>query len=91
MTDALKDSENFLTTETDKSKIVAFFDAKAKDAITESRRHMFDMAQTKFAVIVGQTWFKEFASLDENSMDVTMPDGNTVYGEVVMEEKKINI
>ena len=91
MSDAVADADKFLTTTTDKAKIVANFEAKAKAAVVDSRRHMFDMAQTKFAVIVGQTWFQEFSSLDENEMDVTMSDGNVVNCTVDMLEKKINI
>jgi len=69
----------------------AWLDGEKKQATAEARRLMFEMAQDKFAVIVGQTWFTEFSSLDENTLDVTMPDGEKVTCTVEMKEVEIKI
>lgn len=47
----------------------------AKEETAEVRRLLREQAQMKFAVIVGQTWFKEFSSLEESTMTLVM-DGN---------------
>lgn len=40
------------------------------------RKNMIEMAKIKFSVIVGQVWFKEFKSIDENSWDFVTPEGS---------------
>ena len=46
---------------------------KEKDAaIKQARQIQFKLARAVYSIIVGQTWFTEFASLDENSLDLTL-------------------
>lgn len=49
-----------------------WIDGKAKEATRKVRELLSAMAAIKFSVIVGQVWFKEFKSLEENSMDLTL-------------------
>jgi hypothetical protein len=68
----------------------AWLTMKAAETTKAVRSLIFEMAQTKFSVIVGQVWFSEFASLEENSMTVTV-DGEKVEGKVDMREIEIKI
>jgi hypothetical protein len=54
---------------------IAWVDEKAKKAIEVARKGICAIAQEKFAVIVGQCWFKEFSSLDQSSL--TLPLGGS--------------
>lgn len=45
---------------------------KARGATMDCRATLFQLAQTKFAVLVGNVWFKEFSTLDENQMELTI-------------------
>jgi hypothetical protein len=47
-----------------------WLDGRARDATQKVRTLIREIAETTFALIVGQTWFAEFKSLDENSMTV---------------------
>lgn len=47
---------------------------QAEKKTAECRALMREIAQTKFAVIVGQTWFSEFKSLEENSLKLKLDD-----------------
>ncbi len=62
--------------------------AEAQRALT--RKLICDLAQIKFAVTVGQVWFKEFSSLDENTMSLVV-DGVPIDCKVEQKEKKITI
>lgn len=66
---------------------IRWIDQKAKDQTAEVRKQMFAIAQMKFAVIVGQVWFSEFKSIDENTMTLKI-DGNDVEAKVEMKETK---
>lgn len=52
----------------------AWLSQKAKEATSEVRGLLFDIAQLKMSIIVGQVWFQEFSSLDETKMEVTEGD-----------------
>jgi hypothetical protein len=41
---------------------------RKRDTIATCRKLMREIAQIKFSIIVGQTWFTEFESLDQNSL-----------------------
>jgi len=60
------------------------------DKLAESkgivRGLLFEMAQIRFSVVVGQTWFTEFATIEENSLDI---DG--VAASVSMNEVQVEI
>lgn len=54
------------------------------------RRLMKEMARTKLAIMVGHTWFTEFKSLDDNTMDVNV-DGVTYQVSAVLTDVTIKI
>jgi len=54
------------------------------------RRLLHQISQIRFSVIVGQTWFTEFSSLDENSLEIEV-DGAKIKGTVEMKEVEIAI
>jgi hypothetical protein len=68
----------------------AWLEGQTKAARTEARKLIYQIAQTTFALVVGQTWFNEFKSLDENSLDIEV-DGNTIPCKVEMREIEVKI
>lgn len=68
----------------------AWLDGQAKAARDKCRKLIFDVAATTFAIVVGQVWFSEFSSLDENKLSIDV-DGAKIEGTVEMREIKINI
>lgn len=68
----------------------AWVESRAKNATTQARKIMYDMACIKFSVIVGQVWPREFASLDENTLNVKL-DGIDTECKVEMKEVAIKI
>lgn len=50
----------------------AWLEGQTKAAKAKTRNLIFQVAQTTFALIVGQVWFNEFSSLEENSMTITV-------------------
>lgn len=65
-------------------------EAKASAQKSEVRAQILAKAKTLFSVIVGNAWFKEFSSLDENSMTLKF-DGKDFNFTVEMSEKKETI
>jgi hypothetical protein len=51
---------------------------------------MFELAQVKFTIVVGQIWPTEFASLDENTLDVTL-GGVPISCKIEQKEIKVEI
>lgn len=49
-----------------------------------------EIAAIKFTVIVGQVWFKEFATLDETSLTIQV-DGQTLECQAVLREVEIKV
>jgi hypothetical protein len=49
------------------------------------------MAQRKFAIIVGQVWFSDFASLDEDTLEVELPGFGKVSVTASLKETEIEI
>jgi hypothetical protein len=68
----------------------AWLDGQQKAATKKVRGLLFDAAQIKFAIVVGQVWFTEFKSIDENTLKVTL-DGQEIEGKVEMKEVEIKI
>ena len=46
-----------------------------EDVEATIKRHLHEKSQLIVAIIVGQVWFKEFKSLDENTYTLPTPDG----------------
>jgi hypothetical protein len=59
---------------------------KLAEAKTEVRKLLFEMSQIRFGVVVGQTWFTEFSTIEEGTMDI---DGVTAT--VEMKEIQVEI
>jgi len=62
-----------------------------KEKVTEETRQVSQrISRLKFGLIVGQTWFKEFDSYDENSIDVEL-DGNTFNVKFDLKEVEVKL
>jgi hypothetical protein len=83
-------SEQYVDAKDKDATFKTWIDAKAKESIQKARQLMYQMACIKFGVIVGQVWFKEFSSLDENTLTVKL-DGQDIACEVKMTEIAIKI
>lgn len=64
----------------------AYLKKNAKETTAKVRALLFKVAQTKMNIIVSQTWFTEFKSLDETSMDLTL-DGLKLNFTAALSEK----
>jgi hypothetical protein len=74
-----------------KEKVLeAWLDGQAKATKNRVRELIYFAAQTAFVLIVGQVWFTEFGSLDENEMTITA-DGQPLVCKAEMIEREIKI
>jgi len=69
----------------------AWLDGEKKDATKTVRQLLYKVSQVCFSVVVGQTWFTEFDSLDENSLDIDAGLGKPVKASVEMREIPVAI
>ena len=96
MADAIREVETYLSGPSyakaqDKDEALkTWLDAQTKTAIERARQLIFEVAQATFVTVVGQVWFSEFASIDENSMKIKV-DGNEIECKVEMKEVQIPI
>lgn len=96
MAGAYKDVQDFLDSaiykqNEDKNALFeTWLKNKAKAATSRVRELMYALAQIKFSVVVGQVWFKEFSSLDENSMSLKF-DGHEFDCKVELKEIEVKI
>jgi hypothetical protein len=67
-----------------------WIESKVKGSVQKARQLMYQMACTKFSVMIGQIWFKEFSSLSENQLTVNL-SGNELTCSVEMKEVAIKI
>ena len=75
----------------DQAKVFeAWLDGQQKAATKKVRGLIFDLAQIKFSIVVGQIWPSEFKSVDENTLKITV-DGNEIEGKVETKEVQIKI
>ena len=63
-----------------KALLATWVETESKAAVKATRELMCELAQNKFAVIVGHAWFTDMASLDDNSLEVALPG----FGPVVV-------
>jgi len=68
----------------------AWLAGQTKAAKQKTRDLIFKIAQTNFSLIVGQVWFQEFNSLDENSLTLDV-DGSKLECKAEMREVEIKI
>ncbi len=74
-----------------KEKVLeAWLEGQQKAAKVRARELLYFVSQTTFCVVVGQVWFSEFSSLDENTMTITV-DGASVECKVEQLEKEVKI
>lgn len=90
MAPAIAKVEAFLANNPADSDLEKWLDAEAKAATIKVRGYLYEMAQLKFSITVGQTWPSEFKSLDENSLTLDV-DGQKVEAKLDMKEIEIKI
>jgi hypothetical protein len=96
MKPAIEDVKQFLASnEYKKAKnpdqlFETWLDGRFKDAQNTVRRLLAELARIKFSVVVGQVWFTEFASLDENTLNLTF-DNQPINCKVEMKEIQVAI
>lgn len=64
--------------------------SRTKDTISQVRRTMRALSEIKFSIIVGQVWFNEFESLDENSLTMAL-GGNDLVCTANLNEVEIKV
>lgn len=74
---AIKEADGFIATALHGAPdpdalLKVWLEGKMKVAKNTVRHLIKEMAKVKFSIMVGHTWFAEFASLDENAMSVTV-------------------
>jgi len=75
----------------DKDKVLeAWLEGEAKASKKAVRGLIFEIAKTTFSLIVGQVWFSEFKSLDENTMTVDV-DGQKIEFKSELLEKEVKL
>lgn len=72
MKPAWDEIEEFRKNESNPNKLEKWLNKKIKDLDFSRRNYLRNKSQQIFSVIVGQTWFKEFGSIDENSMSLSI-------------------
>lgn len=82
--------EDFLAGKPSDDDLSTFLDTKAREATAKVRGLLFEMAQIRFSIIVGQTWPVEFKSLDECQLTIDV-DGQKIEGKVEQKEVEIRI
>lgn len=68
----------------------AWLEGETKAAKLQARHLIYKIAQTTFCIIVGQSWFSEFSSLDENTMVLDTDEGR-IEAKAELREIKIAI
>ena len=87
----LRQAQAMVAANPDPAKLVLALRAAAKTSIEEARRINARLSEIKFAVTVGQVWFKEFSSLDEGTLDMTDDDGVPFLATATLREMEVKI
>ena len=95
----IKEVEDFLESpvykkalDKDKNKVFeAWLHFQALTATKSVRALLGEMARTKFAIVVGQSWFTEFQSIDETTMAIKADDGSDLECRIEMKDVEIAI
>lgn len=96
MAPALEEVDKFLSSDVYRtaSNQGSLLETWIRDRFKESqgrvRQLLFEMSQIRFGVIVGQSWFSEFSSIEEDSMDLQV-DGLTLSCKVAMKETEVKV
>jgi hypothetical protein len=97
MKDALVKLDAFMgsdiyTKAADKTSLIeTWIVGEQQAAVARTRELIVKMAQRKFAIIVGQVWFSDFASLDEDTLEVDLPGFGKVSVTASLNETEIEI
>ena len=69
-----------------------WLDGQALEAKRTVRRLLFELAQIKLSITIGQVWFREFGSINENTLDLDLTGtGKPVTCTVELNEVEIKI
>lgn len=88
--DTLLESPVYKSASDQKALLKTWLETEAKGTTATVRTLIRELAKTKFAIMVGHVWFKEFGSLDENSMTITV-DGQTFDCKAELKDIEIKI
>ncbi len=97
MVPAMEGVEKFLRSDAykkaadQKQVFEAWLNGQLKESRRQVRRLQYEVAQIKFSIIVGQVWFTEFKSLDENRMDLDVGGTKDLACTVEMKEIEVKI
>ncbi len=91
MVDAINEAEKFIAANDKAALREAFLEGKQKSIVAETRALILRKARLLFGIVVGQVWFTEFATLDENTLTIEHEKGLPILGTVEMAEEKIEI
>lgn len=70
----LLESDVYKKAKDQKSILKGWLDSELTDAKKSVRKLLYEVSQIRFGVVVGQTWFSEFSSLDENGLNLTFDE-----------------
>jgi hypothetical protein len=90
MAPIIQEVEEWLAKNPKKANQEAYLDGKQKSTTAEVRGLLIEKARLIFSVVVGQVWFSEWATLEENTMPVKTSSGD-VLGTIEMKEVEIAI
>jgi hypothetical protein len=94
MKNAIDDYNNFV--QTMKSSVISdklindWLEAETKNTIKETRLLQHQCNKTLYAIVVGKSWFSEFNSFEENSMNINF-NNIDVKCEAVLKDTQINL
>lgn len=92
MAPTIKEVEGLITAAAGKTTAVqVWLDVQASTAKTKVRNLIYKIAQTTFGIVVGQIWFQEFYSLEENSLAIEPTPGTKIECKAELTEIQIKI
>ena len=65
-----------------------WLDSVVSATVKAIRHDQFQLARIKFGILVGQSWFSEFSSIEENSLKVNVGDREV---EFVFEQDEVEV
>jgi hypothetical protein len=89
--DAFMGSDIYKNASDKNALIETWIVSEQQAAVAKTRELIVKMAQRKFAIIVGQVWFSDFASLDEDTLEIEMPGFGKVAVTASLKETEIEI
>ena len=88
--EAFQASDVYKTSKDQPKVFQAWLQSEQQAAKTRVRKLLYKVSQIRFGVIVGQVWFKEFSSLEENTLTFKV-GGNDLTGTVTMKEIEVPV